>query len=143
MSLFNKILIPVDGSKRAEAASAKGLELAKLMMAEVTVISVADVGQLAHSAAGPNLGDLERYIEQEAVAAVERICEQGKKMGVLVKTVVKKGSAAKEIIEASKDFDLIVMNHLGHTGLAEHLLGGVAEKVVRFASCPVLVMRVQ
>ena len=141
MSLFSKILIPTDGSARAKTAITKGLELAKLTNAQVTAMSIADAGQLAYSAAGPNMVDIYRYLEQDAEMAVQQVRKEGEAMGLDVRTIVKTGNAAKEIIAASKDFDLIVMNHLGHTGLVEHLIGGVAEKVVRLAVCPVLVVR--
>ncbi len=59
----------------------------------------------------------------------------------MVKTLVIEGSPANEIITASKDYDLIVMGSLGRTGLSHLLMGSVAEKVVRHASCPVLVVR--
>ena len=46
-----------------------------------------------------------------------------------------------DIVEAAKDFDLIVIGTLGRTGLAHLIMGSVAERVVRFAPCPVLVVR--
>jgi nucleotide-binding universal stress UspA family protein len=96
MNLFNKILIPTDGSDKGKAVIAKGLELAKLMNAEVTAISITDVGQQAYSAAGPNLVDLYRFLERDANAAVDCIRKQGVAMGIVVKTIVKRGHAANE-----------------------------------------------
>jgi nucleotide-binding universal stress UspA family protein len=140
---FKKILIPTDGSDKAKVGVAKGLELAKMMNAEVTAISIVDIDQLAYSAAGPNSVDLLRFLELDANAAVDYVRKKAEEMGIVVKTLVKRGHAANEIIEVSKDYDLIVMNHLGHSGLSQMLIGGVAEKVVRFAYCPVLVIRVR
>ena len=62
-------------------------------------------------------------------------------MGVEVKAVSKMGSPANDIVEASKNYDLVVMGTIGRTGVSKLLLGSVAEKVVRFAECPVLVIR--
>ncbi len=141
MAPFDKILIPTDGSDKAKEATRIGLELAKIMNSEVTAVSVADVSQLQHFAAGPNLVDLERFVEEDAQAAVNHAEEEGKKVGLVIKTVVKKGSAAQEIIKISDDYDLILMSCLGHTGISAFLMGGVAEKVARFANCSVLVIR--
>ncbi|HTY46258.1 MAG TPA: universal stress protein [Methanomassiliicoccales archaeon] len=141
MELFNRILIPTDGSDKAKAATGIGLKLANLMNSEVTAISVADVSQLEHFAAGPNLVDLERFVEEGARTAVNHAREEGVKAGLVVKTIVKKGTAAQEIIRISDDYDLIVMSCLGHTGISAFLMGGVAEKVARFANCSVLVVR--
>ena len=142
MKPFQKILIPTDGSENANAAAAQGLALAKLMDAEVTAMSIVDIG-----ATFTNRGfrraavDNYSYLEEESSTAVEQVYQEGKGMGIEVKKVIGKGVPANEIIEASKDYDLIVMGTFGHTGLSHLLMGSVAEKVVRFASCPVLVIR--
>lgn len=81
------------------------------------------------------------FLYEEAEAAVEQVSKEGEGMGVAVKRIVRKGDPANEIIAVSKDYDLIVMGTLGLTGLSHFLVGSVAEKVVRFASCPVLVIR--
>jgi nucleotide-binding universal stress UspA family protein len=54
--------------------------------------------------------------------------------------VVKVGYAVEEIVKYAKDqeIDLIVIGTHGHTGFAHLLLGSIAEKVVRMATCPVL-----
>ncbi len=48
MNMFNNILIPTDGSDYANEAVAKALQLAKIMNAQVTAMSVVDTGSLAH-----------------------------------------------------------------------------------------------
>ena len=142
MKPFEKILIATDGSESANAAAAKGLALAKLMEAEVTVMSVVDIGS-SYSSTGFRrpIVDSYSYLEEEASTAVEQVYQEGEKMGIAVKKVIGRGVPANEIIEASKDYDLIVMGTFGRTGLSHLLMGSVAEKVVRFASCPVLTIR--
>ncbi len=142
MKPFDKILIPTDGSENAKAAAVKGLALAKLLNADVTAISVVDSGAL-NANRGFRRAAVDNYpfLEEESSAAVEQVRQEGEGMGVVVKKIVMKGVPANEIIEASKDYDLIVMGTLGRTGLSHLLMGSVAEKVVRFASCPVLVIR--
>ncbi len=63
--------------------------------------------------------------------------------GIAVDIALKEGDAATEILSASKDMgcDLIVMGTHGRTGLSHLLMGSVAEKVVRNASCPVLTVK--
>ena len=60
-----------------------------------------------------------------------------------MQTLVEVGPADERIIEAAKEkaADLIVMTSHGQTGLSHALMGSVAEKVVRQASCPVLRIR--
>jgi nucleotide-binding universal stress UspA family protein len=45
------------------------------------------------------------------------------------------------ILEESPNYDLIVMGTLGRSGMSKLLMGSVAERVVRAASCPVMVVR--
>jgi nucleotide-binding universal stress UspA family protein len=54
---------------------------------------------------------------------------------------IEEGSPSRKIVELSSEHDLIVMGTLGRTGFSKLLLGSVAERVVRFAKCPVLVVR--
>lgn len=142
MEPFRKILIPTDGSDNAKVAVAKGLELAKTMGAEVTAISVMDAVGLAYAAQGVTTAPIYQLLKDGADAAVRQVREEGEKLGVPVRTIVKEGGPADEIIKASENYDLVVMGTLGRTGLSHLLLGSVAEKVVRHASCPVLVVRV-
>ena len=142
MRLFSKMLIATDGSDGAKFAATQGLALAKILDAEVTALSVVDDGSYygnrgLRRAAVANIPILQEVSE----AAVEQIRAEGEKMGITVRTLVKSGVPAGEIIRASGDYDLVVMGSLGLTGLAHFLTGSVAEKVVRFASCPVLVVR--
>ncbi len=87
-----------------------------------------------------SLGEFD-YDQTGAKDAVDKVSKEGSEMGVNVKTIVKNGSPAHEIIEESKNHDLIVMSSLGNTGLTHLLVGSVAEKVIRFAACPVLVVK--
>lgn len=144
MKPFEKILIATDGSDDANEAAAKGLVLAKLLDADVTAISIVDIGPVfANRGLSRAAVDSYPYLEQVASAAVEQVRKEGEGMGVAVKKIVGKGVPAQEIIVASKDYDLIVMGTMGHglTGLSHLLMGSVTEKVIRFASCPVLVIR--
>jgi len=141
MKPFDKLLIATDGSENAKVAVAQGLALAKFMDAEVTAISIVDIGSMAYLSQGPGMTDVYSYLEEAADAAVNQVRQEGENIGVVVKTLVKNGVPANEIIEASKGYDLIVMGTLGLTGLSHLLIGSVAEKVVRFAKGAVLVIR--
>ncbi len=152
MKEYQKILIPVDGSKAAKHAAKKGLSLAQLIGAEVTALHVIEhphyLGELL--AVGemipiepPELREsgmfkgLER-IAREAVGYVE---EEGKKLGVAVTTKVLEGHPADKIVNFSNEFDLIVLSALGKSCVTDLLMGGVADKVARHAKCPILLVR--
>jgi nucleotide-binding universal stress UspA family protein len=138
MMLFNKILVPTDGSENTNPAISQALRLAKFTGAEVTAICIND--QSNYASTTDVVPDLDSHLYQASVAAVRKVVEQGKNIGVEVTPLVINGIPAREIIDASREYDLIVMGTIGRTGLAHLLLGSVAEKVIRFASCPVLVI---
>ncbi len=143
MTPFKRILIPTDGSENAKVAASKGLELAKSINAEVTAMSVVDMGTMAYASQGFNsMAPVYSFLEESAKSAVDLVRAEGEERGIDVKTIVGKGVPANAIIEESKDYDLIVMGTMGRTGLPHLLLGSVAEKVVRLAHCPVLVIRI-
>lgn len=141
MTLFKKILIPTDGSEYTKAAISKGLELAKLMNAEVTAMYVVDQTSFINFPMDSTMVSVYSLLEKEGKEAVEYVRKEGEKIGVKVETVVEEGSPARKIVDASKNFDLIVMGTLGRTGFSKLLLGSVAERVVRYADCPVMVVR--
>ena len=138
---YRKILLPVDGSESAQNAMRTGLELARLFGAEVTALSVVDITTFSHNAQGYMLPDLYVYADKAAEASVMEAVKEGESMGVRVKGLVSRGSPSQEIIERSAEHDLIVMGTHGRSGVSHALIGSVAEKVVRFASCPVMVVK--
>jgi nucleotide-binding universal stress UspA family protein len=141
MSSFNKILIPTDGSEYTKAAIEKGMSLAKQMGAEVTAMYIVDQTSFINFPMDSTIVSVYSLLEKEGKDAVDYVVSEGEKMGVKVSTIVDEGSPSRKIVEVSKDFDLIVMGTLGRTGISKLLLGSVAERVVRFAKCPVLVIR--
>ncbi len=128
MALYKRILIPTDGSMNAQAAVLRGIGLAKIMGAEVTIMSIIDIQAAVSIQQGMGMPDVYGYQQKAAEAAA-------------AKAIVTRGSPARDIIETSREHDLVVMATRGHTGARHFLLGSVAEKVVRFAHCPVMVIR--
>jgi nucleotide-binding universal stress UspA family protein len=141
MSTFKKILIPTDGSEYTVAAIDKGLELAKGMGAEVTALYVVDQTSFINFPMDSTIVSVYTLLEKEGQEAVDYVKLEGEKLGVKVTTRIEEGAPARKIVDLSKDHDLIVMGTLGRTGISKLLLGSVAERVVRFAHCPVLVVR--
>lgn len=141
MRWYRKILIPTDGSAGAQTAVSSGLDIAKRLNADVTIISIVDVRALISIHQGIGVPDQYAYQQGAADAAAEAAMKLAKEMGVRATAIIRRGSPAYDIIEESKGHDLIVMATKGRTGVAHFLMGSVAEKVVRFAACPVLVIR--
>jgi nucleotide-binding universal stress UspA family protein len=80
-------------------------------------------------------------LENEGKRAVEEVKKEGEQTGVKVSTVVVEGSPTRKIVEMAADFDLVVIGTLGRSALSKLFMGSVAERVTRYAPCPVLVVR--
>jgi nucleotide-binding universal stress UspA family protein len=141
MNRFNKILIPTDGSENTKSAIAQGLELAKAMGSEVTALYVVDQASFVNFPMDATVVSIYSLLEKEGKEAVDYVVREGEKAGVKVEGKVVEGNPAKKIIEEAENYDLVVMGTLGRTGISKLLLGSVAERVVRLAPCPVLVVR--
>jgi nucleotide-binding universal stress UspA family protein len=141
MKPFDKILIPTDGSEYTKEAIKKGLELAKVLEAEVTALYVVDQTSFINFPMDSTIVSVYSLLEKEGKDAVDFVKSEGAKLGLNVNVKIEEGSPPRKILETSKQYDLIVMGTLGRTGVSKLLLGSVAEKVVRFAECPVLVVR--
>jgi len=134
-----KILIPTDGSDNTRAAISFALDMAKITRAVVTAMCVNDTSNNAITG-NYTASDVVSPLYQECMIAVKNVVDQGEKMGVDVKPLVVNGIPTREIVDASRNYDLIVMGTAARTGVSLLLLGSVAQKVIRFSSCPVLVI---
>jgi len=139
--LFKKILIATDGSKYSLGATSKALEIARFHGAKVFALYVIDTRALITANGMPTPGNMYQVLEDEGKRAVAQVKEMAG--GLPTETFVLAGHPSQAIVQFAKDngVDLIVTGTLGKSGLEELLLGSVADKVVRTATCPVLVVR--
>ena len=142
---LKKILVPTDFSD----ASGKALEYAAVFApqfgAAITLLHIAEVGSMGYE---HGAGDFPRMEAQLRIAAEKQIadCVKG---GAAVEIQVRRGwpfggkRAYHEIVETarSQHADLIVISTHGFSGLDHLIMGSTAERVVRHAPCPVLVVR--
>ena len=139
--VFDKILVATDGSEYAKRATKDAMELAKLSGGKVTGLYVIDRSTFVNIPRDAAVTDIYRTLEKEGEATLAAIKEIGDQYGVKVEVEVAVGSPVEVIVEKSKGFDLIVMGSLGRTGIAKILTGSVAERVVRYADCRVMVVK--
>jgi len=144
MALYDRILVPTDGSPEGRRAVAHAVDLAEVHNASVLglyVINTASYNGLPMETAWEGVTTLLNTDGQEALDDVTQVATD---RGVPVETEMAEGSPAREIIRTAdrQDCDLIVMGTHGRGGLDRLLLGSVAEKVVRGAEIPVTTVRI-
>ncbi len=138
---YQRLLIPTDGSSTSERALEKGIQLGRAMDAHVTGLYVLDNSAYAAFPGDIEWSQIKDMLAQESEKALDMVEEACRQSDLECSVQVREGDPAEEIINASKDHDLIVMGTHGRSGLEHLLLGSVAEKVIRHADKPVLVVR--
>lgn len=139
---LRRILVPVDFSECSHKALHYGVQFARQFNAELMLLHV----MVTQPPPPEILLDLEKLDAQYHEQAAKRLSEWRTEVVplVAVKAVIRDGTSAHhEIVEAARESnsDLIVIGNHGRTGLARIWVGSTAERVVRHASCPVLVIR--
>ncbi len=145
---FERILLLTDGSERSLSAVDEAADLAKKLGKPVTMVrAIFPEAELAPSAGygavyAPELYDeLTKSIEDEATKSLDAIAEQVKTHGAEAEYLLVHGPAAQTIMSMATPNDLIVMTSHGRSGFRRWLIGSVAEKLVRDAPCPVMLVR--
>lgn len=143
MTLYDRILVPTDGSSEGERAVIHALDVAAVHGASVHALYVVDSAGYAGMPMESSWEGVSQLLRDDAHEAVERVEQIAATVSVPVETAVIEGSPSREITKYAEenDCDLIVMGTHGRGGIDRLLLGSVAEKVVRGASVPVLTVR--
>jgi nucleotide-binding universal stress UspA family protein len=146
-----RVLVPLDGSARAEQILEPALALGGLMEAEYTLLHVVEPmlvmgDEMGAFATGAAAAAIHAQIPAEGRKYLGNVVQRLAACGQTVRSkVVVDQAAAEAILDEAKtgNYDLIAMATHGHGGLARLLLGSVADKVLRSATVPVLVNRPQ
>lgn len=146
--MYNRILIPTDGSPPAKVAVDHAIELAAIHDAEVHTLFCVEpipLGKIPAGtrAASADYGEVLERLREAGHHVVDEVTEQATDAGVDVVGDVIHGHPGDEIIDYVDDhgIDLVVMGTKGRTGAERFVLGSVAEKVVRRCPVPVLTVR--
>ena len=139
MASWSKICCPVDFSETSRAALDEAVDLAAHFGAELALLHVFEVAPTMVSPPEVferTVRELERKLELWRAEAERRGASR-------VRSTVANGVPAAEIVRFAREggHDLVVMGTHGRRGLRHLVLGSVAERVVREAHCPVLVVR--
>lgn len=143
--MYKRILIATDGSDKSKVAAKEGIELAKAMGAQAIAIYV--VNEVVVASAVRQLGTDRKVVETKLEAtgqkALDDLKNMGTEAGVSLDTIMRIGAPAQVIIDTAgaENVDLIVMGSHGESGVSKLLIGSVVQKVLYWATIPVLVVR--
>jgi nucleotide-binding universal stress UspA family protein len=144
--MFEKILVPLDGSGHSTYALEKAIEIAKKFDGKVTLLHaytphvVSLPKEYAHAEAAPEMVEISR---EAGANILEQAKDRVETESVQFETLLKMGQAVETIVSVAEngDFDLIVIGARGLSTIKELLLGSVSHGVTAHAKCPVLVVK--
>jgi len=150
--MFERVLVPLDGSKVGEAAIPVINQLVEKcgpgVKVEITLLGVITLLRhwvvVGEASAPVSYTEEElKLIEQRVMNYLTRTGDSLKQPRVTVKTMVASGNAAEEILEACTEVnaDLIAMSTHGRSGLRRLAFGSITDKILHRAPVPVLMVR--
>jgi len=155
--LFEKILVPLDGSEHSVRALEIATRIAKKFDGKITLIHAYSVRitplvipepttLTPHGVPVMTPAEASKVAEAARKAGAGILASGEKKVkaeGVQVETLLREGHTVQEILKTAREgeFDLIVIGARGISRIREILLGSVSDGVIRNAPCPVLVVK--
>ncbi len=132
--MYDRILVPTDGSKGSTRAMRHALEIAERFGSEIHVLCVVEGDESSIGGSG------ESTRRESAKQAIRKVVNVAAHQDVDPVTMVGYGKPHEQIVRYAEENDvgLVVMGTHGRTGLDRYLLGSVAERVVRTSDVPVL-----
>ncbi len=146
--MFKHLLVPLDGSKLAETALPAARELANRFDSTITLVQIVRGPHVSASLGGDAYADvllnLRKQTLEDANSYLKPLQTELMQDGFRAHFHVVEGEAiAESIVEAGQELgiDTVVMSTHGRGGLSRWVFGSVADKVLRLANVPVLLIR--
>jgi nucleotide-binding universal stress UspA family protein len=131
--MFDKIMVPTDGSEFAKKAEEMALSLAEKLEATVVAVHVIDEKLIYPF----------EVMEEDGKEILSNVQKKGQKMGVKVEEVLIFGNPRHDMkkISEKSGADLVVIASHGRTGLEKIIMGSVAENTLKTLKMPVLLVK--
>ncbi|MDF3071283.1 MAG: UspA domain protein [Polyangiaceae bacterium] len=143
MKDFTHLLVPTDFGSASGEAVELAIALASSLGAKLTLLHTWEIPAYPYMDYVASTGDLTTEIENAAAKALADALAVVKTQIPDAAAVLRVGAPWQQVIDSVGELgvDLVVMGTHGRRGLSHHLLGSVAEKVVRLCPVPVLTVR--
>jgi nucleotide-binding universal stress UspA family protein len=142
---INRILVPIDFSEHSKGALKYAIPFAEQFVASIDLIYVVEPTVYPADFTFGQVGfpNVEEELRVRGARDLDKLIEEEIAGRVKARRVIKTGKPFYEINQYAREanIDLIIIATHGHTGVEHILFGSTAEKVVRKAPCPVLVVR--
>ena len=143
--MYRKVIVPLDGSELAEEVLPHVVEMIRGRDSQVYLLSVTPV---MRGVARPVVdlrpdGEERQRVEQELKEYLRKVASRLESVAAEVEATVRSGRPADEILTFADNVgaDLIAMTTHGRSGIRDWIFGSVADRILRGATCPVLLVR--
>ncbi len=143
--MYRKVVVPLDGSELAEEVLPHVVEMIRGRDSQVYLLSVTP---MMRGVARPVVdlrpdGEERQRVEQELKEYLRKVASRLESVAAEVEATVRSGRPADEILTFADDVgaDLIAMTTHGRSGIRDWIFGSVADRILRGATCPVLLVR--
>ncbi len=140
---ITKILVPTDGSGPSMRAAEFAIKLGKKFNAEIITVYVIDRLIMEEVSKVHEKRELEDEIRRKAERSLNYVVKSAEIEGLKAMPVLLEGQPYEQIIRQAEtsSVDIIVMGTTGRRGMERILIGSVAERVIEYSPCPVLVVK--
>jgi nucleotide-binding universal stress UspA family protein len=139
--LFQRILIPIDGSQLSLQAAKQGVYIARKLEAEIVFLYVTTI------LAGMDSGILKAKLRNVAERYLDEATKLAEEEKITFQNQIREGLPAEDILEEIEEekIDVVIMGSKGMSGAHQvigrwRVIGSTAEEVVRWSTCPVLIV---
>ena len=145
--MFNRILVPLDGSKLAECVFPYVEDIAKIRTSMVELVTVFEPFEMPpHGGMVFDEENEKEYNEcskKNAEAYIQKIKGRFQSKGIDTESAILVGKVDKSLVDYANDhdFDLIVMATHGRSGVERWIMGSIADKLIHYSTTPVLLIR--
>lgn len=145
--MYQRIVVPLDGSRWSESAIPRAAELARLHGAELVLLHVyqprgSDYADQWALAGHQQIADQAyEQMQEQLIALRNRLRQEGLRARDVIIRGGNPAQAICDFVEAEEGISMVVMTTHGRTGLARWLVGSVAQQVIKHARCPVTLVQ--
>ncbi len=139
--MYEKVIIPTDGSECAKRGVEEGLWMAKTLGVKALALYVINISEYEGIHHESIRSSVKAGLKKAGQEALETVVERGKKWGVEVEPKIVMGKPSQEIIKAGSENDVIFISSHGASGWTKMFVGSTTDRVIKHARCTVAVVR--
>jgi nucleotide-binding universal stress UspA family protein len=141
--MYQRILLPLDGSEMAEQALPHAVALAEHFGAELVLLRILEPFPPVRGMSAADLAAIRQQTNEWTQEYLDRLTADLRDRAIVIETAIVEGNpgvVVTQYAEANR-MDLIVMCSRGRSGLSRWLMGSVADRVMRGSAVPVLLVK--